>query len=174
MAGLFKWNGGTIQNLTVSNVTVVNGGDGTGAIAGGGGNYINVTAKDISVTGNKYVGGISGYYGTTYTNCSVTGTKNVITAVEKEAGGIAGFLNTDTTDTITLTNCKVENAMITAPDEVGGIVGRAVALGTTDSITLTGCTTNNVSLQATSAEDTYKGVLVGRNYDNGNVSVVEE
>ncbi len=175
-AGLFKWNGGTIQNLTVENITVVNGGGyGTGAVAGGGGNYVNVTAKNIKVSGEYAVGGISGYYGYTYTNCSVIGEANTITSTTSDCpdgvGGIAGFLNTDTTETILFTNCKVENTTISATDEVGGIVGRAVALGTNDSITLEGCTTSGVTLNTTDASATYKGDLIGRNYNDGNVFI---
>ena len=175
-AGLFRWNSGTISTLTVENITVVNGGGyGTGAVAGGGGNYVNVTAKNISVSGEYAVGGISGYYGYTYTNCSVIGEANTITSTASDCpdgvGGIAGFLNTDTTETILFTNCKVENTTISATDEVGGIVGRAVALGTTDSITLNGCTTSGVTLNTTDASATYKGDLIGRNYDSGNVFV---
>ena len=176
MAGLFKWNGGTISNLTVENITVINGGGyGTGAVAGGGGNYINVTAKNIAVSGEYAVGGISGYYGYTYTNCSVIGEANTITSTTSDCpdgvGGIAGFLNTDGSDTITLTNCKVENTTINGYEEVGGIVGRAVASGTTDSIALTNCTTSKVAVTVAAEGTTYVGALIGRDYIGSRVTI---
>ena len=170
--GLFT-NVEDVKNLVIKNAKVT-GYQKVGVIAGSSnGELTDITVENIEVTGNKYVGGIIGKGSCNFEDCVVSGTKNKITCTDgndhKEVGGICGFFTTDPSS-ISVTNCHVNNAVITGPEEVGGILGRAYAMNTA-TITLTGCTVSNVQVVATDTTTTYKGDIIGRDYDSTGVTI---
>jgi hypothetical protein len=152
--GLFGYvSGGTIQNLGLTNVSIV-GGTYTGGIAGSlEGSGANITGCFVtgSVTGNWYVGGIVGNAARSsvsncYTTCSVSG-KNI------SVGGIVGSSEGN------ISKCYATGA-ISGSSKVGGIAG-------TNSNSIYGkveyCVALNVSVNRTSGSETDFGRVVGYN-----------
>ncbi|MCC8029703.1 MAG: hypothetical protein LIO75_07925 [Lachnospiraceae bacterium] len=158
--GLFGYTYGDLENFTINNVdvdgtllngTLSNGGSG-GAAAAVLGNTkssaqkmsdIHVTG-DVSIAGNKFVGGIMGYNGTgvTYTDCSVSG--NVTITGNCYVGGIVGGGICNSSYNTTFTNCSVgsetSSVQISGYYCVGGISGAVESSGDSTSYTyLTNC-----------------------------------
>ena len=125
IAGISNWN---IYNLEIINTKITSTGNYVGTIAGKHGtslNSFNMYAKDCTVEGNSYVGGIFGEFGAkplykTYNNSKVTATNHT-------AGGIIGYLdNTNMTavnNTSKLYNNYVAGGTITAKTNAGGFIG---------------------------------------------------
>lgn len=158
--GLFGYTYGDLENFTINNVSVdgtllngdlSNGGSG-GATAAVLGNTkssaqkmenIHVTGN-VSIVGNKFVGGIMGYNGTgvTYSNCSVSG--NVTITGNCYVGGIVGGGICNSAYNTTFTGCSVGSADSTVQISgyycVGGISGAVESSGDSSSYTyLTNC-----------------------------------
>lgn len=116
--GLFGFNSGTIQNLTIKNSSII-GDNMVGAFAGNsnGSQLINCH-NYASVSGTCYVGGITGQFLGNMANCSNAG---AVTGNYGNIGGIAGFQQGN------ISNCS-NSATITATTEtsdsnIGGISG---------------------------------------------------
>ncbi len=113
-AGTFDGNGHTISGLYFNNTTdsnYPNGGNYVGLIGYANGATIkNVGVINFYLKGNKYVGGICGYYGT-QTNCHNTGT----VSGSRYVGGICGNGGTQT-------NCH-NTGTVSGTNYVGGICG---------------------------------------------------
>ncbi len=125
ITGMTNWN---FLNLEIINTKVTSIGNYVGAVAGYCGTNINsnkIYAKNCTVEGNAYVGGIFGVFlcqplYLTYTNSKVTATNHT-------AGGIIGYLdNTNMTavnNTSKLYNNYVAGGTITAKTNAGGLIG---------------------------------------------------
>lgn len=105
----------TIQNICMENVDI-KGNDSVGGIVGTAWNSIITNCYLTgSVSGTKYVGGVSGFNSSTITNCYSTGSVSGNIWI----GGIAGSnLNANT-----ITNCYSKSS-ISGTEETGGIAGR--------------------------------------------------
>ncbi len=112
--------------------------------------------------GNNYAGGIAGYaYGATIERCQNDGTVTCdsITPYNtaktgKYAGGIVGYLTTNSTYASVIRHC-VNNGTITSLDYTGGITGQS----NSQYITFEGCINNGLAIPKSSTATT--GGVVG-------------
>lgn len=150
---------GTFSYLTIANssfVTTQSGediGNYAGAFAGNGftSKFDNCHVVDTVVTGNRFVGGITGYCYCDITDCTVTGSDTVISAsfngnvltrphCGDNAGGIVGFMGEGS---MKVTGCRVEDIKVQGSRQVAGIAGIALY-----GNTVNGNTVKNVTLTA--------------------------
>lgn len=144
-AGLFaNARYATIKNFTVENavvknlITGANASCGTAVVLGSAqspATIENVSVKNAVVEGNRYVGGIAGYFAGTITACSVDGIeitsapddldKNGAYDNGDKVGGILAYAN----GAVVLTENKVNNFTIRAYRDMGGIAGCVLAEG---------------------------------------------
>ena len=114
-AGTFDGNNKTITNLTTINPYVSH--QGLFGYIVSGAVIKDVTLANCNISGNMYVGGITGYaYNATIQNCRVSGT---IRAKEYYAGGILGCAYND----VTVESCENTADIINGGYYTGGIVG---------------------------------------------------
>lgn len=127
--GLFeKLQNATIENLVISQVTVIgagNNGDYTyaGALAGelASTTLNNVVVSNVTVSGARNVGGLAGIMVTDVEiiNCKV----NEVTLKDAQfAGGLVGFVSSGSSHLIE--DCIVTNGHISAIESVGGLIGQ--------------------------------------------------
>jgi hypothetical protein len=115
--GLFKYvDGGVIENVGVTNVTVI-GGDAAGALAGtisGGGDAVAVSNSHFSgnVAGNDAVGGVTGHASCTITDSYFTG----IVTGNDDVGGLVG----ENHGTVSKSHFTGD---VTGSVSIGGLVG---------------------------------------------------
>lgn len=120
-----------VENCTVSNGTVSEGGSSGWHVGGLVGQQMSGIIRNCSFSGsvrntqNNKVGGIVGHMsGGSISGCRVTGATTVIEAANDYAGGIVGLAD-GTTGTKIIENCVVNCSEITATKGfVGGIVGQ--------------------------------------------------
>ena len=117
--GLFGYQTGTIQNLTIKN-SKIQGGEGTGGIVGlNGGTIVNCHTENVVINSYKQnkVGGISGINmtGSWIENCTV---QNGSIYGENNVGGITGYMNNNSA-IISSSNLS----SISGANYVGGIAG---------------------------------------------------
>ncbi len=144
-AGFFGALGGTLKNLTIDGASIkhISGPNATGSTDNGiavvagslysSGSIENVTVKNATVEGNRYVGGIAGYVYGSITGCTVEDVTLIATPdnlSEKndngdKVGGIAGYWCSENIHS--LSNNSVSRLNITAYRDAGGIVGAADA-----------------------------------------------
>ena len=139
-AGFFGALNGTAKNFTIDGATInhistgTESDNGIAVVAGSiymSGSIEGVTVKNATVTGNRYVGGISGYTYGTVKNCVVenvtlTATPNSESgtyANGDKVGGIAGYFVSD--NVYQITGNTVTNAVIKGYRDLGGVVGCA-------------------------------------------------
>ncbi len=137
-AGLFGVLNGTVKNLVIDGAEISNissgaaTDNGTAVVAGSiynTGLIQDVTVKNATVNGNRYVAGIAGYVYGKIENCEVI--KSSITATcddltgswdnGDKVGGIAGYFPQDSDNYID--NCKVKETVIKGYRDLGGIAG---------------------------------------------------
>ena len=144
-AGFFGALGGTLKNLTVDGASIKhisapntegNTDNGIAVVSGSlypSGSIENVTVKNATVEGNRYVGGIAGYVYGSITGCTVEDVSVIATPdnlSEKndngdKVGGIAGYWCSENKHI--LSNNSVSRLSISAYRDAGGIVGAADA-----------------------------------------------
>ena len=143
-AGFFGALNGTAKNIIFDNATVTsisapnadgNTDNGTAVVAGSiytSGSIEGVTVKDSSVSGNRYVGGVSGYTYGSVKNCIVENTTVTSTPDNlhnnkydngDKAGGVVGVFWHDNTHEIS--GNTVNNVTVKGYRDIGGIVGYA-------------------------------------------------
>ena len=140
-AGLFGAVNGTVKNLTIDGASIESlssgnsGGatvNGTAVLAGStayGADIDNVTVRNATVKGNRYVAGIVGYMDGTVKNCTVENITIVATPDNlsgsydngDKVGGIVGYTNSGSTEISG--NTLKGNIDITAYRDIGGIAG---------------------------------------------------
>ena len=123
-------NGATyVRNFTVDGA-FVRSAKRAGVIAGSApqGMVQNVTVTNATVIGTKYVGGIFGGGNGAANDCVVKNSYILIPADgEKEAGGLIGYLANDgkaSTDNKVISGNLVENVVISAPSVASGLVSQ--------------------------------------------------
>ena len=153
-----KFDGAEISGFSEGNA-VGNTSNGIAVVAGSiynSGTISGVEVKNASVSGNRYVGTISGYVYGSIERCTVENV--VLTATPEDltgnydngdkVGGIAGYWCSE--NTYSLSNNKVSGLTITAYRDAGGIVGAAdagkVNGGANPSINITDNSVNTVSI----------------------------
>ncbi len=203
-AGLFGALCGTVKNLVIDGATIVNLTEGTpdadsGATVNGtavvAGSMVyeyalidNVTVRNATVSGNRYVGGIAGHVQqhtgenttlyTTISNCTVEGNTTITSTPADinndgsydngdKIGGIVGFT------TGIVDNCKVVGTATTpvtihAYRDMGGVAGYAAESSVID------CTVDYVHLvqdySILTSEKTTVGDIIGRENSTDAVS----
>ena len=139
-AGLFgSARDGVIKNFTVNNATIKyldnvgNTSNGIGVVVGSaqfGLTIEGVTVKNVTVEGNRRVGGIAGYYRGTITGCTVdnaniTATPDLLDSDKYDngdkVGGLIGYAN----GTVILTGNTVKNFTVKGYRDAGGVAGYA-------------------------------------------------
>lgn len=131
----------------------------------------NVTVKNSTLTGKKYVGVIVAHGYADISGCKV---ENVTVNADEQAGGIAGYIITGS-----ITNCNVTNStIIAATESVGGIAGKPYANNAVnDDLTITNNTVSNSTVKVGETVPTtnigytsngYCGYICGGKYINGN------
>lgn len=126
-----KFDGAEISGFSEGNADG-NTSNGIAVVAGSiynSGTISNVEVKNASVTGNRYVGTISGYVYGNVENCTVSkvtlcATPNMFNGSYDngdKVGGIVGYLANESNDTIT--GCKVSDSTISGFRNIGGIAG---------------------------------------------------
>lgn len=171
-----KFDGAKISGFSEGNADG-NTSNGIAVVAGSiynSGTISSVEVKNASVSGNRYVGTISGYVYGNVENCTVS--KVTLCATPNEfkgaydngdkVGGIVGYLANESNDTIT--GCKVSDATISGFRNIGGITGYD-----NGGNKVTGCTIgDNVKViqKSTNAyirliDETVIGSIVGNNVD---------
>ena len=171
-----KFDGAVISGFSEGNADG-NTSNGIAVVAGSiynSGTISGVEVKNASVSGNRYVGTISGYVYGNVENCTVS--KVTLCATPNEfkgaydngdkVGGIVGYLANESNDTIT--GCKVSDATISGFRNIGGITGYD-----NGGNKVTGCTIgDNVKViqKSTNAyirliDETVIGSIVGNNVD---------
>lgn len=144
-AGFFGALGGTLKNLTIDGASIkhISEPNATGSTDNGiavvagslysSGSIENVTVKNATVEGNRYVGGIAGYVYGSITRCTVEDVSLIATPDNlsgnndngDKVGGIAGYWCSENKHI--LSNNRVFRLNITAYRDAGGIVGAADA-----------------------------------------------
>jgi hypothetical protein len=115
LTGLMK-DGSQIENCSVEGF--VTGNSYVGGLTGSGAGTINNCHVKVQVSGSsEYVGGIVGYGGALITNCSVRSTGTGIYG-RSYTGGIIGCC-----DRLFITNCSVEVPTLGGNSYTGGLVG---------------------------------------------------
>ena len=117
--GLFGYQTGTIQNLTIKNSSI-QGGEGTGGFAGlNGGTIVNCHIENVMISGLKQdkIGGIAGIsmIGSWIENCSTLESKIY---GENYVGGITGYMNNNSA----IINSS-NSSLVMGTDYLGGIAG---------------------------------------------------
>ncbi len=151
-AGLFGALNGTVKNLIIdgAEITSISQGNsngdtdnGTAVVAGSiynTGLIENVTVKNATVNGNRYVAGIAGYVYGKIKNCRVENS-NITAACDNltgswdngdKVGGIAGYFPLDSDNYID--GCSVNEVIITGYRDLGGIVGNATGVVTNNTV----------------------------------------
>ena len=188
-AGLFGALNGTVKNLIIDGATIENLSsgpstvNGTAVVAGSiytSGLIDNVTVKNATVQGNRYLGGISGYVYGSIKNCSVETIKLVATPNNltgtydngDKVGGIVGYIVKDGSNDIgTVENCTVKNATIQGYRDIGGIAGCANS-SEGKEVVINGCSVSDITLtqdftngyKKTAADVSTIGSIFGRGY----------
>ena len=179
--GLFcEKNGGTIKNLVILNAEVnATSGNNVGILAGAikaACEVSNVTVKNSTVEGAKYVGGIVGHAWGTISNCKAD---TVTAKAPEQVGGIVGYIEQGG-----VTGCVVSGSIIEATVEssdgnesAGGIAGKAYACnGKGNDVPVTGNSVSSTTIKVGSnspttnigyTENGYCGYIVGGKYING-------
>ena len=126
-----KTSGGAVfNNIKIADSSFYASGRYAGAFIGNGfiSTYTNCYAENVTVSGTRFVGGITG---TTYgnvTNCSVTGNTTVtargtsLISGGDNAGGIVGLVGENATR---ISGCTIDGITVTASRQAGGIAGAA-------------------------------------------------
>ncbi len=140
-AGLFgSARHGEIKNFNIVNAVVKNltTGDptscGTAVVVGSAQFPLTITNVNVSnakVEGNRYVGGIAGYFAGKVSGCSVTGSSIFATPDNlsgnydngDKVGGIIGYVNSSNNYTTSIEKNNVINTTVEAYRDLGGIVG---------------------------------------------------
>lgn len=122
-------SGCSVRGSVMSDFTLVGGIVGNNESGSG---IITDCENHATVTGSSYVGGIVGEMNrNSVTNCTNTGT---VTAVNKQAGGIAGCVNPYNNSTLLISGC-FNSGKVTSTNETykenGGIVGEISTSGWT-------------------------------------------
>lgn len=124
-----KTSGGAVfNNIKIADSSFYASGRYAGAFIGNGfvSTYTNCYAENVTVSGTRFVGGITG---TTYgnvTNCSVTGNTTVTARGTSliingdNAGGIVGLVGENATR---ISGCTIDGITVTAARQAGGIAG---------------------------------------------------
>lgn len=139
-AGLFGALNGHVKNLNIIGAEISHissapdGGTDNGiAVVAGSiytcGSIDNVHVKDVTVTGNRYIGGIAGYVYGSITNCSVENAKLIATPDKltgsydngDKVGGIVGYWCSE--NTYRISGNKSTSVTITGYRDMGGIIG---------------------------------------------------
>ncbi len=193
-AGFFGALNGTLQNLVIdgAQITGMSHTGSTGATSNGiavaagsiynTGLINNVTVKNSTVNGNRYVAGIAGYvYGSitncVVENCTITAAADNLAATEEKpeawdngdkVGGIAGYFPQDSNNTLennTVKGTDDEQTVITGYRDVGGIVGCAtgpVKGSKVDNVQLNRDMTHDYKSSEYSGNDAYDfGKIIG-------------
>ena len=180
--GLFGYQTGTIQNLTIKN-SKIQGGEGTGAIVGlNGGTIVNCHIENIDINGinNKKIGGISGISmtGSWIENCSILNCK---INGENYVGGITGYMNNNSA-IISSTN---SSSQVTGKDYIGGIAGISfygTQIKSCSNMSLNICGINyvgglvgysesNIENSYNNGKNNFDGSISGNNYIGGLVGL---
>ena len=188
-AGLFGALNGTVKDLIIDGATIENLSsgsstvNGTAVVAGSiytSGLIDNVTVKNATVQGNRYLGGISGYVYGSITNCYVENIKLVATPDNltgeydngDKVGGIVGYIVKDGSNDIgTVENCTVKNATIQGYRDIGGIAGCANS-SEGKEVVINGCSVSDITLtqdftngyKTEAADVSTIGSIFGRGY----------
>lgn len=155
-AGLCAKSGGgaRFENLKISGSEITSSVAYAGAFIGNGftSTFVNCHTFNTSVTGYRFVGGISGFNYGSMTNCSVKADDgkteifaNGSTAVSVNAGDNAGGLVGQIGEgSFVYKDCEVSGITVKATRQAGGIAGMAMY-----GNTLNHCTVSNTTVQAT-------------------------
>ena len=118
----------TYTDVEIVNTTVTSTGNYVGAAAGEYGTGIttyNVYAKDCTVEGTAYVGGLVGRL--TYRTIYRSYNNSKVTATNHTAGGLIGYLNNVNMTAVAYTSAIYQNAVlgakVKAKSNVGGLIG---------------------------------------------------
>lgn len=154
---------GSVKNLTVDHATITAGNNTAGVIAGyigsssgaATGSLSGITVKNSSVTdGTKYrIGGIAGYAEVVTGAISDCHVINItLRSSADRVGGLVGEMS----DSVTISDCSVEDVTATGNFFVGGLIG--VCYGNLTNCTSSGTVTSS---NTTSNADICLGGLVG-------------
>ena len=158
-AGFFGALDGTAKNFTIDGASInhISTGaasdNGIAVVAGSiytSGSIEGVTVKNATVTGNRYLGGISGYTYGSVTNCTVENITLTATPDNQsgsydngdKVGGIAGYFASESTYQVA--NNSVSNVTIKGYRDLGGIVGCANGANFVTNNTVAG--TNSITV----------------------------
>ena len=151
-SGFFGALNGTAKNFTIDGATIIGLSEansegqtdnGIAVVAGSiytSGSIEGVTVKNATVTGNRYVGGISGYtYGSvkncTVENVTLTASCDTLTGSYDngdKVGGIVGYFPEDSQNVVD--GNKIKNVTITGYRDIGGIAGFATGPVTNSTV----------------------------------------
>ena len=136
--GMFGYatTGSKISNLTLSDSKISGTGSCTGGIAGDAYDMENChVTSTVTVSGAKYVGGVSGYQDGTITQCSNAA---VVVATGSYVGGVTGRVQSNATTA--MTEC-FNTGFVTGSSAVGGLTGELYNGGTISACYNTGAVT---------------------------------
>ncbi len=131
----FDGNGHTIRNISTttglfadrsrasySNLGLLNVKATKGALTGvSDASITNVTVKNATISGVDYIGGLAGRVFGNVSGCKVIDSS--VTATGKEAGGLIGYAETNST-TISIKNNTVKNVSVYANNRAAGLVAQ--------------------------------------------------
>ena len=188
--GLFGYaQTGTIENLTLSNMTVtatsVNYYNGVGLLMGGGYNGIitNITISGGSLTSSGiygYVGPLVGRYSTgTISNCTSNASvsfTNTGSSSAKNIGGLIGYISASSPDNYTISNSSATGSVTVSTSgglvsRVGGFAGELGGTGTVDRCFSSGTVTSNNGGYVGGFVGNLSEVVITDSYTVSNISV---
>lgn len=135
-AGLCAWSGnGSFTKLIIADSTIHTDDANAGAFAGNGftSSFTNCKTLNVSVSGKRFVGGITGYCYSNIENCTVSSDTNGSASVlannpdanllaedGDNIGGIVGYMGEGSMKVL---ECTVDGVTIAGARQVGGIAG---------------------------------------------------
>lgn len=166
--GMFGYatTGSKISNLTLSDSKISGAGTHTGGIAGDAYDMENChVTGTVTVSGVKYVGGVSGYQDGTITRCSNAA---VVVATGNFVGGVTGYVQSDASTA--MTEC-FNTGPVTGSSMVGGLTGNLYLGGTISACYNTGDVTATASAgTAGGLVGTFRSGTIKNTYHSGTIT----
>lgn len=167
--GTFDGNTKTIKNLSINEtgLTLVSDADGLGLFGWLQGTVKDLTIDGVTINGSRRIGAVAGVleFGSidkcTVKNATLTGTHKDAERCGDKVGGVVGMVQPNT---VSVTNCMVENSTIKAARDAGQVIGMAYP----SRNTLTNNTATSVEVSVTtgcsdgSAGANIKNEVIGR------------
>ncbi len=168
LCGNIAYSGGrpVFRNLTIADSSFETSGNYAGSFAAQAytSTFTNCHAVNVTVSANRFVGGIVGMTYGNITQCSLSGNSTVSASTRSLAygdnvGGIVGLMGEGGME---ISACNVTDAVLTGTRQVGGVAGLANYGNTITNCDVTNCQISALGSLSTSRGEVCAGGVVGQ------------